>query len=41
MAFSETRAVQLKAEIEADVAKLKTSLEQFSTKVKSQVATMK
>jgi vacuolar-type H+-ATPase subunit H len=40
-ASGETRAAQLKAEIEADVARLETSLEQFSTKVKSQVATVK
>jgi len=31
----EVKAAQLKAEIEADVAKLKTSLDQFSSKVKS------
>jgi hypothetical protein len=36
---SEAKAAQLRAEIDADMAKLKTSLEQFSTKVKSQAAT--
>ena len=35
----ETKAAQLKADIEADMAKFKTSLDQLGTKVKSQVAT--
>jgi uncharacterized protein involved in exopolysaccharide biosynthesis len=35
----EAKAAQIKAEIEADLAKFKASLDQFGTKVKSQVAT--
>lgn len=35
----EGKAAQIKAEIEADMAKFKASLDQFGTKVKSQVAT--
>jgi uncharacterized protein involved in exopolysaccharide biosynthesis len=35
----EAKATQLKAEIEADMTNFKTSLDQFTTKVKSQVAT--
>jgi len=35
----EEKAAQVQAEIESDLAKLKTSLEQFRTKVKSQAAT--
>ena len=35
----EAKAAQLKSEIEADMAKFKTSLDQLGTKVKSQVAT--
>lgn len=35
----EAKAAQLRAEIEADVAKLKVSLDQFGAKVKSQSAT--
>ena len=34
----EAKATQIKAEIEADLAKFKASLDQFGTKVKSQVA---
>lgn len=35
----DAKAAQLKSEIEADMAKFKTSLDQLGTKVKSQVAT--
>jgi vacuolar-type H+-ATPase subunit H len=35
----EAKAAQLKSEIEADMAKFKTSLDQLGTKVKSQAAT--
>jgi hypothetical protein len=35
----EAKAAQLKSEIETDMAKFKTSLDQLGTKVKSQVAT--
>jgi len=35
----EAKAAQLKSEIEADMAKFKTLLDQLGTKVKSQVAT--
>ena len=35
----DAKAVQVKAEIETDLAKFKVSLEQFSTKLKSHAAT--
>jgi hypothetical protein len=35
----EAKAAQIKAEIESDLTKFKTSLDQFGTKVKSQAAT--
>ena len=34
----ETKVAHVRAEIESDIAKLKTSVDQFSNKVKSQVA---